>query len=324
MNNKVRPSSNNVNIILKNMKPEVKRSGLLRYQSFCLYFLLSVVSNSSCGKDLTGPGGANGDKINFDIAINHLVESRTTTSNDFKSVFENGDEIGIFAVRQSGASMNALLSSGNYIHNRRLTYNAATNSWSPDSGENFEYPQNEDLLDFYAYYPYDSMATDPLNIAFDVKTDQSGTSEGRTNYGLSDLLTARAPATDRTAAVRLTFSHHMAIIQNTIILEGGSKPAPEVILRNFETGIILNLANETTASAGKISNIKMYISSGGIEAAENHTYRALVPAQTVSKGNFLFYVVQDDDLFCSEPLSSTLSLSASRAGIFSTVVQTNR
>lgn len=129
---------------------------------------------------------------------------------------EDGDEIGVFAVA-SGTALSAT-ASGNYIHNAKLTYNGS--SWT--QAEPLYWPrtaENITALDFYAYYPYNASVADPTAIAFSVKADQGGTTSGKSNYDLSDLLTAKSTCNAKGSAVQLTFSHALAMVQ--VAIPGG-------------------------------------------------------------------------------------------------------
>lgn len=190
---------------------------------------------ASCGKDeidKPGPDTPGGD-IRFEIGFapqaapaasdalqgenktmqrvaSNAPQTRVATDAQFRSVFENGDEIGVFAV-ESGQPLNP---SGNYIHNVKLSYDG--NAWT--AGERLYW--RDKTLDFYAYYPYDAAATNPTAIAFNVKVDQGGTTDvsGQqvSNYTLSDLLTVKAAGAAKGSPVSLSFHHALAMVQVSI------------------------------------------------------------------------------------------------------------
>ena len=273
-------------------------------------FSFSLFTLSSCSEDDLGgePGkgnNGNGGDIRFEIGFAGQTsaggpQTRAATLSDFTSKFENGDEIGIFAV----ANGDPLAASGNPIHNVKLTYtettpgNPSTGSWSgpaywPTSASGIT------SLDFYAYYPYDASATNPQDIAFNIATDQSAAAD----HNKSDLLTAKTANKGKTdGAVPLTFSHALAMVQVSIPKEGkgfGPSTGLTVTLRGVKPVAALDLNTISTTPGSEITvpasnndpvNITMYRleQPGDSNYETDYTYRALVPAQDVAAGSSLF------------------------------------
>ncbi|MBC5614550.1 SUMF1/EgtB/PvdO family nonheme iron enzyme [Bacteroides hominis] len=268
-----------------------------------------------------GGGTMNAQTDSSDVPL-----TRVTTDAAFKSTWEAGDEIGVFAV-PAGTSLAA---SDNYIHNAKLTYSSANGgTWTP--AEPLYWPTNaySKSLDFYAYYPYTASATDPTNIAFKVQADQSGTTDGKSNYSLSDLLTAKTAGVSKgtDGKVSLTFSHALAMVQ--VAIPGGKgwggSERLTVTLRGMKPGATLNLGDIGTDAPGigisvpttgnDATAITMYRMAA--PTAGNYIYRALVPAQTVAQGQSLFFFDNDGrQLFTDGVLSSPLDMTAGRAEKF--------
>ncbi len=253
---------------------------------------------ASCGKD--DPGGtepdgttAGGGDIRFEIGF--APQTRAATDTDFNATWEDGDQIGIFAV----ASGQPLAASGNYIHNVRLKYSGGT--WSLDSGVELYWPSGGGSLDFYAYHPYSAAATNPTSIAFNVKTDQSAETEGRSNYNLSDLLTAKPNNSGngygKGETVPLTFSHALAMVQVTLTDDREAVGDISVSLLGVKTASTLNLGGQTVTAGGDPQTVNMY--RMGETAAGEPIFRALVPAQTVP-GNYKFLLEQFNELYDAE------------------------
>lgn len=311
-------------------------------------FSFSLFTLSSCSEDDLGgePGkgnNGNGGDIRFEIGFAGQTseggpQTRAATLSDFTSKFENGDEIGVFAV----ANGNPLTASGNPIHNVKLTYtettpgDPGTGSWSLDNGVELWWPGSGGKLDFYAYYPYDDnggspQTLDPQNIAFNIATDQSAA----TDHNKSDLLTAKTANKGKAdGAVSLTFSHALAMVQVSIPggkgWAGGSEGLT-VTLRGVKAKSTLDLsaADGTPGSGITVPTtnndptaIKMYRlaePTGG-----NYIYRALVPAQDVAANNSLFLFDHEGrTLLRDGALSQAVTMTAGKAEKFTRTMPGN-
>ncbi len=258
-------------------------------------------------------------------------QTRVATSTDFNSTWEDGDEIGVFAV----AHGDPLAASGNPIHNAKLTY--TDGAWSGEAS----WPDNVEKLDFYAYYPYDATAANPTAIAFNVQTDQSTTtntgSTDQSNYNLSDLLTAKSDndgsGYDKTTtAVPLTFSHALAMVQVSVPSGGkGFGPSPDltVKLRGVKAGAVVNLNGiDATTPGSEITisdtgNDPIDIIMHRVEQPDDenyetsYTYRTLVPAQEIVQGNPLFsFEYNGQRLSANNTSASPLTLAGGNAQTF--------
>ncbi|WP_051697498.1 SUMF1/EgtB/PvdO family nonheme iron enzyme [Prevotella sp. 10(H)] len=298
------------NILLKALKPFLRRgwgglkSPLWGVGGLLLLLLFSCSSDDDLGQNPT-PTGGNSD-IRFEIGIIPQTDSKLKIATDalFKSVFENGDEIGVFAVKHG----EALASANNPIHNVKLKYNGGT--WSGDifwpnvTGQNY---------DFYAYYPYiDNANLDPTAITFNVKADQSTAA----NYSLSDLMTSKdnnsGSGYTKGETVNLSFTHMLAMVQMTLDNETGAIDPNEeltVKLRNVKTGSTLNLGTEAVTASGEAAEIKMY-------NIEGYTYRALIPVQTIAEGLSICRITNGGLLMESPRLTSELAVTKNKAELF--------
>lgn len=217
-------------------------------------------------------------EVSFNFGFQGLA--RVATDDTFQSRFENGDEIGVFAVKEG----EVLLASGNYEDNRKLVYNGA--SWELKGADVF-YPTDGTKLSFYAYYPYNA-DIDPTNLAFEVKTDQSNAA----GYSASDFLVATAKEQTE-ANINLLFAHTHALVQVEVV-RGKNMPnitsSLEVSLHNRITSSLIDWnTSKATAQSEVRKDIRMLL----VENSSNsHIYRVLVPAQTVASGTSLFSFVQ--------------------------------
>ncbi len=220
-------------------------------------------------------------EINFSIGFDN--QTKVSTGTDFKSKFEDGDEIGVFIIK-SGES---LKSSGNYEDNRKLTYNAG--EWTLD-GDKIYSPVDGSTLTFYAYYPYVSGA-DPVNMIFTVDNNQKDESI----YNDSDLILAKAENQMKTT-VNLQFSHALSLVQVEIV-KGANMVAFDnsltVILRNCSSSANVNLVNSSATSVVSATQDIAMLRVEKETSASTYTYRALVPAQTIGVGKEIFSFIQE-------------------------------
>ena len=330
------------------LSDEKRKTGIARSAFFTLhfsFFIAAALLLVSCDRDElegTEPGGRDDkSEIRFEIgfapqaATNDSPKTKAATAPDFTTAWENGDEIGLFAVsRASGATGAAaeLKASGNYIHNVKLTYSSADGGkWTPAQDLYFD---GANVLDFYAYHPYDAAATDPTAIAFNVLTDQNGTTDSKSNYNLSDLLTAKADnsgagydkATFKGTTIPLQFSHALSLVQVEIPVQGkGFGPSESLVvkLRSVKPGAALDLsvADGTTPGSGlslaTAGNDALNITMCRVEEATNttsYTYRALVPAQAIPQGASMFWFINaESQLIQSKALTAVLPMTAGKA-----------
>lgn len=130
-------------------------------------------------------------------------DSRVVTSDDYKTSFEDKDQIGLFIVENE---------TGKLLKNMALTKNGS--NWD---GTVYYY----DNADYIAYYPYDAELKEVASVAdiekhFNGKyTDDQSTEE---NYRNCDLMTAvvEAESLTETSPLNLNFTHNNALVEFNI------------------------------------------------------------------------------------------------------------
>ncbi|MCC8154422.1 MAG: fimbrillin family protein [Tannerellaceae bacterium] len=248
----------------------------------CIYIVLSLLLLVSCTKDgfeNTDPDNRNkntGDGlITFDIGIATIT--RVTTDIDFVSTWEEGDEIGIFAVKSLSGSLQSLQAADNYLDNVKLTYQSG--DWIAETP--IYYPNDGETLSFYAYYPYDASMDNPTSYIFTVANDQEST-----RYNKSDFLLARTgPIEKRDDPVRLNFVHQLALIQVEVSREVNMPHFEndfEVSFSNIKKEVRINLNGTVEDGEGSGETILMH------KAGDRYLYRAIVPGQKQQNTKFLF------------------------------------
>lgn len=295
------------------------------YKRLLLLAALPALLLASCSREEMGsePGTQSGE-IRFEIGFAPQTDPQTRVATDtqFESTWEDGDEIGIFAVKDG----EVLLAASNYIHNVKLTYRNGT--WTASEG--IYWPKDGTKLYFYAYYPYSDAATAPTAIAFSVSDDQSVTTTGKPAYNRNDLLMAEndnngAGFGRNDGAVSLSFTHALAMVQVKVSSSMVGSYAPDALnvwLNGCTTGCVLNLsAQSTTLSSSSTTTpqkIKMYPCPNDGSAPGIYAYRALVPVQRIAHGTAMFRFEYGDGnvLLHSKPLTADHSLTIGQAELF--------
>lgn len=198
-----------------------------------LFFLLAL---AGCAKEehvAVSDGVPGGAGFKFELTTEN--STRATTDENFKTSFTEGDQVGLFVVSRTSGAAGKLLSSGNSVDNRRLTYSGGM--WIID--KEVGYPSEGEVLDFYAYYPYVENI-DPTGITYDA----SGS--------MYDLMMARTVDIDKTyETVTLTFSHLLSLVD--VQVSGGAaksahikglKPAATFNLAEFGSETVMSFAQE--------------------------------------------------------------------------------
>lgn len=131
-------------------------------------------------------------------------DSRVVTSDDYKTSFEDNDQIGLFIVENE---------TGKLLKNMTLTKNGS--NWD---GTVYYY----DNADYIAYYPYDAELKEVTSVEDIEKyfsdnkyTDDQSTEE---NYRNCDLMTAvvEAESLTETSPLNLNFTHNNALVEFNI------------------------------------------------------------------------------------------------------------
>jgi hypothetical protein len=307
--NRVSKVSFETNEVIKKQK-EMKQILVALPVIFSLFVLTSCDNERDLNKDDLG------DRIiQFRIKALGLVPGTSSESGSDTRLavedceFEDGDEIGLFAVQHKigDASSNDSLKD-NFIHNVKLTYDGASKKWTSDFP--IYYPENREtmLFDFYAYYPYkESVDPNGMEISTGVLVNQ----EGRSALGKSDFMTAfkRNFAFNGGNVVELVFRHHFSLVRlechttgtkDLLLFNSVAFFTPEYSVKKFKLIPVAtnnaNLTYDLTYEGIKLK--KMAIGMHPKEKDINFaTYEALVIPQTIEKKQSntapLFYCFND-------------------------------
>lgn len=253
------------------------------YKWIWLFIVLAVGACSNAGEEFSSPVVEN---IRFDIEV--VPMTRVGTDLLFSCNWEEGDEIGIFAVK-AGEALNA---SANLIHNVKLVYSEG--EWRCDSA--LIWYENMPSLNFYAYYPYNDNngfpeKLNPLQLQQCVALDQNAELEGRAAYNTSDLLLAQTYV-EKGEVVTLSFSHALSLVQLELQPGNNTEDFIEqltVKLCGVYPTYLLNLEKEVLSLSNEKEE-KMDISMlyCGTNREGNRIYRALLPPQILTIAAPLF------------------------------------
>lgn len=260
--------------------------------------MASLFTACSKEEEIGGITPDNREAIRFEIGFTPQgtggIKTRTATDKDFRTTWEDGDAIGIFAVEHADAGQTAsLAASSNYIHNAKLMYNKTANTWTPDTPLYFPAGENRQL-DFYSYYPYSAAATDPTAIAFNVQADQSGS-----GFNASDMMCAVAWDVNKGSAASLAFNHLFTLVEVDISESSENTPRYvadklKVQLCGVKTAATVNLSHNPIYPViipTSASDILMHRVDMG--DAAKYVYRAIIPTHDLAAGHTLFTFKQD-------------------------------
>ena len=196
------------------------------------YLFLFLPLLSACAE--TGPW--EGD-LSSATACFHFETTPASRATD--DAFEDGDEIGIYAVRRNGNTIGTILKSGNVADNRRYIYRDGT--LTPATGNDAIYPPAGSRVDFYAYYPY---RTDADPTALDLSA--SPVQQTGSNYKASDHLLAKNEGgfTSASSPVSLAFRHIQGLVEVRVAKNGTALTGASVVSAttsqtgNLQTGVL--------------------------------------------------------------------------------------
>lgn len=191
------------------------------------------------------------------------VDTRTSVENSF----DDGDEIGIFAVRRPSVTggVGKLLPHSNLADNKRYIYQRG--KLLPKSQSDLIYYRRGERVDFYAYYPYRSHI-DPTSWDIQTIEDQSTLA----NFRSSDFLTAKNEnflgEYNKSKPVLLNFEHLMGRLRLELT---GFPLLEEIFVSSINKGMSINLQTSRMEINPILGNVKMHPS------IPNKSYDILIP-----------------------------------------------
>ncbi|MDR0988416.1 MAG: fimbrillin family protein [Prevotellaceae bacterium] len=188
--------------------------------------------------------------IRFSSKISKEATTRVTAN-----LFEEGDQVGLFAMLNSGT-----LDGKRYIDNATLTYTDAS-TFTPS--ETLYYPSGKDKLDFIAYYPYlsEGVSEGSTTLSVAVQTDQQTDAA----HSQSDFLVAsKSGVSSSNTPVKLSFSHQFAKLTVVLVPQEGETASemlaanPRIVATGLNTVCTYNLQTAAVSSTSVPADMLPY------------------------------------------------------------------
>lgn len=243
----------------------------MRFYNHILFSLLMVLLFAACNSDES-------DSVDIQPSYQFTLGGATRATD---IAFEEGDEIGLYAIKRSGNNIGSISESGNFCDNKRYIYRAG--NFQPATPSDIIYPPAGEKVDFYAYYPYMSNVN-PLSLTLNSYMDQSSGS----NYKSSDYLFAKAEGgyINGKTPVSLIFSHLMGLVEVVIARHGSD----EIVSAKVAEAMTEQKGNLQTGTLSIVNNAKTPITMLSKDATSSqYIFRALLPSgNTFSNGKDAF------------------------------------
>lgn len=308
-------------------------------KKYLIYALAGTVL-AACSKDESGqvpghdtnvPGGNIRFEMTFapkdetatsNVSAFDTPETRVATSTDgqFKSSWEEGDEIGLFAY----TTQDDFISGQNpYIENVKLTYRNGT--WHPATPL-FWPTKGTKELHFMAFYPFDP-EFNTNDYTFSIRANQNVITDGRSNFDRSCFMQGRASAEyDPDAPVSIPFVNLLSLVQLTLDNTSGAIDLHEEVtvkLKGVQTQFRVFTHDNMQGNMESIGDARAVTMQrveqpGDPDYLTRFTFRALVPSsQTVKKSDRLFRIGNGDLLLDVVELTEDREFVRSQAHLFS-------
>lgn len=219
------------------------------------------------------------------IPINISV-GQQTRAND--TIYENGDEVGIYVVNYDGSTAGSLEEESNQVDNMRFEYNGGT--WTPDAP--IYWKDKSTSADFYAYYPYDASANVSAH-PFSVAADQSA----EVDFWASDFLWGKATKVSPTkSAVPIVTNHSLSRILVDIKPGNGftentwAAATKSVKICDVKTSATIDLSTGIATATG--NNGEIIPLATAVNSTAN-SYKAMMIPQEVADNSKLIVVTVD-------------------------------
>jgi len=211
----------------------------------------------------------------------YVIETHQTKIEEIMVSYDlqSGDTIGVFPVGYRNGQPGT---PGDIAYPVNIPFIFDNNTWRPVN-EDYLFT-NEDILDIYAYYPYDSR----------IGYEEGMLRISEYSFDLSDqkkkidLLWAKNTIdTGFENIVNLSFSHLFSKITIRLHLENLANEDVNISIHNIKTSATVDLATGI-ATANNISNVIIPVLTND-QTDVIREYEAIVPPQEIPAGTSLFY-----------------------------------
>ena len=168
---------------------------------------LDIVDSGTSDWEVGEGGDITSEDIEVRVSADNSPATKAYTKEGFKTVFEPGDQLGVFAVKDGAIMPN--------VNNRPITFNGS--AWTFDTKVNYNQAMKGAV--FYAYWPYsedfepDLASEDiftPMIKSWKMPYDQSGAKK----YNQADIMTSSAEPAESAGKYILDFKmvHRMSMV----------------------------------------------------------------------------------------------------------------
>lgn len=269
--------------------------------------LLIALTACNADEDITADGANNTPGGELTLLANDDDTRVAINDNEKTSVFQDGDEVGIFIVRKNttadeinaGANHSTAEDTKVWKKNMKTTYRSSDKRLMPDTAEGtkwptYEYDRTGAEYDVYAYYPYQAGLTDITQISGTVATDQRQTG----NAGLQGAFVFAQATVKFGEDIRLTFRHALSLIDVKLrqaqideraTAAGGNAANHVLIIEKALTNYTFNLFQPAIQATGTDDDkVNVYFHACPAEGTTPDAtvrFRALLPAQDLGMHN---------------------------------------
>ena len=260
-----------------------------RYSSILSIILLGAVS---CVQESTFENKVSPD--NLEVKLNGVIDRQSVTKADDKG-FYDGDAFGVYITASGGNGVDVLAPSGNQADNVRFVFDAASDTWTPDTPLYFADPESS--VSVIGYYPYTDDLEDPNAYPFEVSKDQRKPAAGGmlSGYEASDFLYAiRRELKPTSDLITLYFRHKLANFKITLLKGAGwtdeewNQVSKDVLVTNTIRQSVVNLATGAVRTEGNDRSMGIVPMDMG-----NNVWRAVVVPQEVPSGSPIVSITID-------------------------------
>lgn len=210
---------------------------------FTVMTLTGLVAFTSCSvnDEIETYDGA----VRFTAGIEQVATPQTQVGSRAAGTQWGSDAIGIFMVADGTTNLveNAI--------NRRYTTTGDGN-FTPDAGEDIYYPMDNSVVDFIAYYPYNSANTTLSNINVAIQTTQ--TAANQPDFDLLYSKDGTGKKSDGANPVTLTFDHMLAKIVMNIVQPSSLSSNNTGLTDNDLAGMTVTIKGMNTVNTFNLSN----------------------------------------------------------------------
>lgn len=286
-------------------------------QRTLLFVCSFIVLSCSHEEEYVTPDAARSFDINvMDSGISSNDPQSRATDTDFKTTFSEGDQIGLFAVKND-----AIIDD---VNNVRLTYDGT--KWTVTGGGNLPYTEEQVGAKYFAYYPYSKSLTssfdptqaDPFtNIVSQWMIGEDLEGDKYTNKDLMTSGATSASGSGEKFTLDFIMSHRMALVVVELPAKTYNFTNPGMSSYSVQSsGISFEIAGSTVKPFYDASNenYRLLVKpeteltiDGKFTSAVEKKYAITIGDGGLTKGTYAYYTI-DGGNSSSTPVTHTLQI----------------